>query len=169
MAVDNIIENAKRHEKEKIAQLEAKAKPLHKLVEEETFIVEDVTGQSYARQITPVTEAGVGVSSPRYQAGYSFELVLEVSPEDKDLPINTLSFKGYSPVKKGEYITAKIPRFYKEEVKSGLFAPHKSDLTFYLDRQYNSIEYAIEISVLSDTGDVLRRERAVDYNDYIKS
>ena len=66
----------------------------------------------------------------------------------------------------GDVITARIPR-YKEE-KIGGFLTTLNDMGWYVDREFDLEESAIEIIIKSDDGRELRRDRSVDYNKFLK-
>ena len=102
------------------------------------------------------------------QSGFMSKLVMDVTPGDKDNPIRTLIFNGISPVKAGDYISAQIPRYKEEKVNSGFYSsPFEKERVFYFDRKFNPEEIAIELTLLSENGDIIRIDRAVNYNKFV--
>ncbi|OGI88481.1 hypothetical protein A2995_00845 [Candidatus Nomurabacteria bacterium RIFCSPLOWO2_01_FULL_33_24] len=97
--------------KRDLDDLEARSKPLDELVVEELFNVEDVISHSCATSFTPISEMMIGGESPVYHGGLTTKLILQVTPNHISLPVRTLVFPGYSIVKGGDSIVAKIPRY----------------------------------------------------------
>ena len=126
------------------------------------FTVRDVIGQSYLMRFTPYSEMSVGKKSPSYETGFYSRLVLKVLPDEKSLPVNSLTFLGNSPVKSGDYISAQIPVYdamYKE----------KDTGDAYMFHQYKKEDTAIQLEILSEEGKVLRKDRAIDYEEIIRN
>jgi len=111
----------------------------------------------------------IGGRSPVYQGGFTSRLVLKVSPDNRDVPVRTLKFDGFSVVRAGDYVSAQIPRYEEKRVNSGFHSgPYDRDRVFYFDRNFNPEESAIELALLSADGNVLRRDRAVNYKNFVK-
>lgn len=154
----------KKMNEQEMKKLESKSKKLNELIVSENFIVEEVISESYATSFTPKSEMVLGGYSPSYSVGHTSRLVLKVSPDNKEIPVQTLNFSGSSIIKAGDYISAKIPK-YKKSKYNGLF---KKEKTFYFDRDFNSEESVIELALLSENEEVLRKDRSVDYRNFIK-
>ena len=152
--------------KEEIADLEARSRKLSELVVEEKFTVEQVIGESYATNVT-FYHSGIpfGTSIPSYETGFTLKQILTVLPYNQ-IPVRTLIFNGISPVKAGDYISAKIPVCERKEI-SGV-GPLDSNRVFYFDRNFTTEESAIELSILAPDGTVLRTDRSVDYKRFVK-
>jgi len=165
-----ILEKAEEQRQQEIKKLKSCSKPLHELVVEERFIVDDVIAKSYPTSFAPYSEMIIGGESHIYSGGFTSKLVLKVTPDSKDVPVRTLNFEGFSIVKLGDYISAKIPRYEEKRIKRGIGANHPfmQDLVFYFDREFNATESAIELSIRSKYDEVLRREWAVDYEKFRK-
>jgi len=146
------------------------SKPIYDLVVEARFTITDVLNESYSTNIRPMSEIVVGGHSPSYEGGYTSKLTLRVVPLNLPNPVKELEFHGYSIVKAGDLILAKIPRYEEKKLVTSLFyGPFNTgEKIFLLDRDYNPLEKAIELTLLSPNGDVLRRERSVDYHRYVK-
>ncbi len=151
------------HDAEKKKEIESRSKPLHELVVTENFTVKDVVAESY-RTLFAQSEL-IGKPSPVYEAGFTSKLVLKVSP-DNPIPVRTLNFAGVSIVRAGDYISAKIPKYEEKRVASSHVGPYYRDKVVYCDRDFNPEESAIELSILSKDGRVLRRDRAVNYKRF---
>ena len=154
-----------------IKRLESLSKPLNELIVEEKFNVNGVLVETYTHSITPLSELVIGGKSSTYKTGYSSRAILEVTPYRPNIPVKTLYFNGFSVVKAGDVILAKIPKYREEKVEDpdnyGLYESSKR--IFYLDRDFKPEEKAIEITILSSEGKKLRVERSVDYNLFIKN
>lgn len=147
-------------------------KSLEDLVVLYKFFVNEVVSKSKEVKFTPQSEIRFGGSTPRYTMGYASTLMLKVDPilSDKKI-VKTLTFNGYSPVRAGEIIEAKIPRYTFEETRE----PHRFiSKREYFDRPFNEKESAIEITIVNinllnhQTTKRLRTDRSVDYSYYIK-
>ena len=83
----------------------------------------------------------------------------------------TLIFYCISVVRAGDYISARIPKC-REEIAhdSNIFdLPSTYNRSFFFDREFNQVESAIELIILSKNGSkVLRRDKAVLYNNFAK-
>ena len=180
---ENMIQDVERRRVERIKELQSRSKPLHELVVTEKFTVDDVVAKSYATSISPLSEMRLGGQSQIYNGGFISRLVLQVTPDIKDIPVRTITFEGISVVLAGDYISAQIPRFEKQTESGEEFRgqgpriSHKFggsgsssmyELVFHLDRPYNPEESAIELAILSVDEKVLRRDRAVNYCDFVK-
>lgn len=153
-----------------IRDLESRSKKLSDLVFSERFTVDDVVGESHATSFTPDSEARYDGYSPVYDGGFTSKLALKVTADNKVVPVTTLKFDGISAVRAGDYISAKIPR-YREERANGpspCYGCYGTERLFYVDRDFKPEESAIELTILSRDGEVLRRDRAVNYKEFIK-
>ena len=154
---------------QQIAKLKSKSKQLYELVSTENFNVDDVVAKSYATSVTPQSEMIIGGRSPHYNTGFTSQLVLKVTPINSQVPIKTLNFHGFSIVKAGDRISASIPKYRKEELGGeGYVKPFNRAEIIYYDRDFNSEESAIELALLSADGKILRRDKAVDYENFVK-
>ncbi|HDD72458.1 MAG TPA: hypothetical protein ENG00_00025 [Candidatus Aenigmarchaeota archaeon] len=155
-------------EDRELQELRARSKPLHELVVSENFTVVGVVSKSYRTQFTPKSEMVIGGRSPVYSGGYIYKLILNVIPDNKNIPVRTLNFEGISPVCAGDYISAKIPRYEERKIEP-YGRPCCRSLTFYLDRDFRPEEDAIEISIFSeDRKRILRTDRSVDYEEIME-
>ena len=164
----------------------AAGRPLEELVVSEEFTVDTVVVNSYAVNISPKSEIVCGGSSSTYSGGYTSEVHLGVTPKDLSLPVRELVFKGFSAVRGGDYIVARIPCYteinaeYNRRMRS-FSAPEKQVEPVYVNRELNQIEQAIELNIIlrgeeletrigeDYTSDaILRTERSVDYSRFIK-
>ncbi len=172
---DVFIRNPERERQqiEEMEELESLSKQLYELVATENFTVDEVDGKYYSTSFTPHSEMRIGGKSPVYRGGFTSRLVLKVSPNNQDVPVRTINFDGFSIVRAGDYISAQIPRYQIKKVESGglhssgPYRPFNIKI-FYLDRDFDAEESAIELAILSADGKVLRRDRAVNYNEFIK-
>ena len=57
-----------------------------------------------------------GGHSPVYSGGCDTHLILKVKPENKEIPIHTLTFQGFSIVKGEDYICAKNPAYEEHSI-----------------------------------------------------
>lgn len=161
----------KERKAQELADLKARSKPLYELVVTEKFIVESVVANSHATYISPNSEMMIGGRSPSYKGGFTSRVSLQVTPDDSRVPVRNLIFEGISTVRAGEYISTQIPTY--EEINdpaqrdfSDRYGPKK---VFYLPRELKSEELAIELVIISPVDEsILRTERAVDYNRFIK-
>lgn len=152
-------------EKKRLARnkdLESQAKQLHELVATEKFMVNSAIGQDYAISFSIDSEWRCGSIPSTYGGGFRSILTLEVSPENKDIPIRTIIYNGRCEVRAGERIAAKIPKYEKK--KEELRVGQDNGKTFYIDRDFKTEESAIELTILSKNG---RTDRATDYDIYI--
>jgi len=167
--MEKIIQDAEKKRQQEISDLESRSKKLYELVATENFTVDEVIAESYATSFTPYSEMMIGGRSPVYRGGFTSRLVLKVSPDNQDVPVATLNFDGISVVKAGDYIAAQIPKFEEKRVETGFHSgPYNKDRVFYFDRSFNPEESAIELTLISPYGDVLRRDRSVDYKNFVK-
>jgi len=167
--MDKIMQDAEKKRQQEIADLESRSKKLYELVATENFTVNEVVAESYTTSFTPYSEMSFGGSSPVYRGGFTSRLVLKVSPDNRDVPVATLNFDGLSVVKAGDYIAAQIPRFEEKRIGTGFHSrPYDRDKVFYFDRDFNPEESAIELTLLSTDGNVLRKDRAVNYKKFSK-
>lgn len=126
----------------------SRAKPLHELVVSEYFTVDRI-------------------DLPHKNASAASYTILYVIPDRKNVQVRRLEFRGDSKVKVGDYIRAKIPRYNERKIRTGIFL-HESE-KIYQDRKFNLEEIAIEIEIIGEGGRVLRSDRSVDYDKYLKS
>ncbi len=143
-----IYKGAEDQRNKRIAELERISKPLHELVFSENFRIIDVIGESYPTSYSPMPH--MGGSSPTHDTGFTSRLTLDVDPEDKDIAVKTLKFDGFSIVRAGDYVTAKIPRYKEEIVKGGFYAGYSNERVFYLERSFEPVEFAIELVIFGD-------------------
>lgn len=155
-----------KEEEEKIAKLRACSKPLYEFVVCEHFRVDVVGSESHATQFTPESEIVIGGECPVYHGGFTSKLVLDVMPDNKNIPVRILEFTGNSSVMGGQRIIARIP-IYRKETVNRCFSPGE-DETFYLEREFKARESAIELNILNEKGKVLRTDKAVDYRRFVK-
>ncbi len=164
----DIFERIVEEQKQKIKDLEARSKSLHELVVSEMFTVDRVISESYATSFTPQSEIVLGGKCPVYEGGLTTRLVLGVTPDNKSVPVRTLSFSGISAVRAGDRVSARIPRYLEETVTGVYSRQYGNSRVFYLDRGFNAEESSIELAILSEDGKVLREDRAVDYRDFVE-
>ncbi|MBI2666217.1 hypothetical protein HYX13_01255 [Candidatus Woesearchaeota archaeon] len=169
---DSLEKEIEEKRNKEIEDLRSRSKPLEELLVSERFFVDEVIGESYATSVTPRSEPVIGGpprSSPNYPSGYTSRLTLNVTPENIDIPVRTIIFEGISSVRAGEYVFAKIPRYEKKIQRMGFdFGFHEESEVFYLNRSFNSEESAIELTLLSAEGNGVRRDRAVNYHNFVK-
>ncbi len=161
--LNNVMDEIQKEKLKKILDLESRSKKPSELVVTENFTVDEVVAETYPTSFTP--NPVIGGRSPSYKGGYASRLILNVSPDNKAIPVNLITFDGFSAVKAGDYISAKIPR-YAEELCNPM---RKGKKVFYFDRPFRNNESAIEIALLSAEGEVLRRERSVDFRRFVQS
>ena len=121
--------------------------------------MENVICTSYQTFITPSSEAIYGGMSPGYSGGYLSKLGLDVRPWKENVPVKKLNFNGFSPVKSGDVIIAKIPVYEEKKFSNWHF-----EKNFYLPREMGLEESAVEIVILSSDG-LLRTDRSVEYSN----
>ena len=169
---DKIDAAIKKEKSDRIARLEKESKPLHELVHELEFIVEEVISNQEATIYTK-GELMVGGHNHSYSGGYQSTLNLKVKPYPRPAPIKELVFNGMSTVEAGHHITAKIPA-YRGETESGLPQGSYNGLfawpehVYYLPIELKKKESAIELMIKSASGNILRIDRSVDYNKFVK-
>ncbi len=154
-----------QNSQEEIVDLESRSKQLYELVVTEKFTVLDVIAESDGTSFIPFSGIRIDEEIPVYNGGLTSRLVLEVLPDNPDVPVRTLTFNGFSIVRAGDYISAKIPRYEEKEVGNGL--DYRVGEILYLDRAFKPEECAIELAILSD-GTIKRRDRAVNYKYFVK-
>ncbi len=137
---------------EKIERLKRLSKPLYELVVTERLQVNKVV-----------------VENLRGSEVLGVEKLLCVA-SDKKGQRRSVAFYGHSPVLAGQTIEVKIPR-YQEIREKPWFEEDKA--VFYIPRDISNAEWvyetAIEISILSDDGRVLRTDRSSDYEDFVNN
>ena len=158
--VDQIIKDIEEYKRKELERLEKNSKNLSELVRDEKFIIGAVLGESLE---TSVTEGPtiIGGYNPSTATGYAHSLTLKV--HGTVTAIKSIKFRGTSPVRSGDKIVVKIPRFKVH--KSPGFEFSDDGKEYYLDRDYNSIEQAIEIAIIKGKR-IARRDRSVDYHIY---
>ena len=167
--INSIMRDAEKKREQEIRDFESRSKHLYELVATENFTVDEVVAESCATSFTPDSEMRFGGSSPVYNGGFTSRLVLKVSPNNQDVPITALNFDGLSVVKAGDYISAQIPRFEEKRVGTEFLSEsYDRDRVFYFDRDFEPEESAIELTLLSADGNVLRRDRSVNYKSFVK-
>lgn len=167
--IDKLLDNVEKRKVGEIKRLELLSKKLCDLIVTERFTVNDVIVKSGATSFTPYSEMVIGGTSPVYRGGFTSRIVLEVLPDDKDIPIRTINFDGFSIVKAGDLIYAQIPKYREErlgrKIRIGMNDRNK---VYYLSRDFTPEESAIELCILSEEGRILRRERSVSYENFAK-
>lgn len=166
--ISDMMQRLVQEQRDLIADLESRSKKLSDLVVTERFIVLSAVGETSRAIFAPSSEIVIGGNSPAYGGGFTTRLALNVSPENRGLPIHTLIFEGFSGVRSGDHILAQIPR-YEERVVNLLFNsnPYNNTRNFYLDRAFRPTETAIELSIhSSDDTVILRTDRSIDYSFY---
>jgi len=167
--LNKIMEESQERIIQEFEDVKSKSKSLKELIVTEKFIVNDVVAKSSGTHFTPESEKIMGGSSPIYNGGFTSKLILTVSP-DNHILVKILYFEGFSIIKGGDYISALIPRYEKKGIsnvdldKIGRIESR----TFYFDRPFNPMEYAIELALLSPEGKVLREDRAINYREFVK-
>ena len=167
-----LLRNEELGRQRRIEELKTISKPLHELVVSEEFLIEEILGQSHAHSFTPISEVRFGGNSPQYEGGYSYDITMKVFSKGKGpvgIPVRTIYFEGNFPGLAGNSVIAKIPRYKQENViiSSSSFA-NKGEEVFYLDREFKSEEEAIELSILFSDGKILRTDRSVNYEEFMK-
>ncbi len=166
-----IMKRQKEEFEQQLEEARALSKPLHELVVSVNFTVDDVIATSQTTSFTPSSERVIGGESPVYHEGFIFKSVLQVTPDAQDIPVRAINFAGISAVRAGDYIAAQIPRYEERVVYPGFFAKRyigdDKRYTFFYDRDFKPNEFAIELKIL-EGGRVLRTERAINYNKFVK-
>jgi|SRR3989344_1096572 len=151
-----------------LEDIATESKPLPELIFEEEFIVTNVLSQT--NLIDDNIFSLEFDKSLQINKGYAPNLTLNVIPavlaSNKNIPIKELIFYGNSPVRKGDIIKAKVPRFKLENRESATISTYNR-IAFY-DRPYQTTERAIEISIV-DGEKIVRIDRAIDYPKYQKN
>jgi len=146
--------------------LEARAKPLYELTKEELFRVEYILAESYGHHVAPVSEMIIGGRSGSYSAGQSTRTTLTVRPE-RAIPVKTLIFEGPTALRKGDRISATIPRYESHGDEERRFLDNLLPRVIYTDRPYKSKEEAIEIKTFSiNKGEAVRTDRSANYKRF---
>jgi hypothetical protein len=159
------LKSAYEQEREELLR---KSKPLQDLLFIEHFYVPNSTIQeSYNTSFTPTSELIIGGNNTQYNAGLLFKTIIDVEPQYDDIPIKKLHFCSSSIVKKGDYISALIPRFTEKKMGYLKYNPNIKEV-FYFDRLYNEIEHPIELLIHSNDKqkDVIKKERSPNYYNY---
>lgn len=166
----DIIKNAELKRQEQIKDFKANSKNLYELLIFENFKINEVNSQIYTTNCTPNSNIIFNCIKPMsYHSGFTPKLTLKVTPNDKYNPIRTLIFEGISPVKAGDYISAQIPRYEEKKVSANFYSgPFNKELVFYFDREFNQEESAIELVLISEDGNILRRDKAINYDGFFK-
>lgn len=150
-----------------LADLKSKNKSLSDLIFDKKFFVKAVIGENYSTSFTPQSEVMIGGRSLVYNAGFVSRLSLQVKDYDLEnkTGIETIVFNGDLPVLAGNVILAKIP-IYERKVLENPNQWSSDKPVFYLDRACNNIELAIELSLVTDSREIIRVQRGVDYSRY---
>lgn len=162
----------KENRKRELEELTRNSKPLEQLLVHETFQVLSVIQQSLSCSHTPISEMRIGGKSPIYNTGYSTIVTMEVRPFNS-IPVRTLVFNGISSVKRGDKVTALIPRYEKKHPLLTYVPENEEEVNrnlFYYDRPYKEVELAIELNILpqnSEDSTIARTERAVEYKNFV--
>lgn len=165
--MDKISQDAEQKRQIEIKDLESQSKKLYELVTMTKFTIDEVVAESYPTYFTPNSEMRIGGESPIYNGGFTSKLTLKVTPDNPEIPVEILTFDGFSIVKAGDYISAKIPK-YEERTDPEIYLGNQNKKTFYIDRTFNSKESAIELALLSSEGNILRRDRSINYRNFTK-
>jgi hypothetical protein len=105
------------------------------------------------------------------KGGIKPECFLMVKPFDKNCPIHTLKFSGYTPIIGGNIISAKIARYKEHEFRNFVRKYRRKHnmrpevMTLYNDRPYESVEVALELTMF-DNDRVVRKDRSPEYKLY---
>lgn len=163
-------ENIQKREDARRVELQGKSKDIIDLVFEEYFIVNEVLCRAEEVSISHIDgNTMLGGRVPTHNAVYVFSTELTVKPGNNDIPIKKLEFLGYSAAKAGDQIWARIPRYVIEKVSRETRHRYDSGIeTFYLDRDWNEKENAIEITILDDNLKNARIERAINFRNFYK-
>ena len=149
---------------EKLRKAKENSLPLHMLVIQSDFRVRNVESEFVsAHDYFPSTRAEPGYS------GLVIPLItMGVEPVDSSIPVKTLKFPGYSPVRIGDGIAAKIPKYRTRTVKrSPLHEPGArttKDYVFYHNRKFRPVENAIELAIKDGAQGIARVDRSVNYD-----
>ena len=154
-----INENRKRE----LKNLQARAKPLHELVITQEFVVTNITSQSYATSITPISEVMIEGLSPKYSGGFRVQTVLDVQPTAYGVPVRTILFSGYTPVRSGELVRVSMPCY--EKLKPSL--SYDDTQEYYVPRALTKLEQALEIVIVYGGHDV-RTDRSTLHGMFAK-
>jgi len=136
------------------------SKTPYKFVVSEDFVIDDVVAKTYQTDVyIPSTRWEWGHNK---KGGYTSKLFLKVKPDNADVVVNALIFEGISIVKAEDHISAKIPRcdWFHHQTDSYRWG--------YFRRGYKPTETAVELSLLSEDGKILRRDRAANYKSFVK-
>ena len=156
-----------RNQEKERKDLEERAKPLHKLVREEYFLVEGVESESYSHSVTPMSEMRIGGRSSSYHAGYSTRTNIAVTPT-REIPVKNLVFEGSTSVRKGDLILALITRYEKHKEQRHFEDSCTPRNVLYTERPYKETEEAIEIAIIDNQKEVMRKDRSVNYARFTK-
>ncbi len=154
-------ENKEREDLERIS------KPLHELVVEARFRVQQVTSQCYSTEFTPSSESRIGGTSPVYSGGYTIQTNLDVISDDSQVPVKKLIFAGITSVRKGDNILARIPRY--DKIRK--FWMNDEDESYHVPREYRELEQAMEIGTFGpntsiQTDEIVRTDRSAIYSKF---
>ena len=164
-----LMRDMERRRKREQKDLEARAKPLYELTREEFFTVQGVLQESYSHSVTPTSEIMIGGRSPSYGAGYSTHATITVMPDNSKLPIKTFIFEGPVTLRKGDRVSATIPRYEKHECEEERFGCHVSQRVIYTDRPYKEQEEAVQIITMrEDERGAVRTDRSANYRRFTK-
>jgi hypothetical protein len=165
--VDEMIQDSMKTEKQEIADLESRSKELHERIATENFTVNSIIARTRPTSFTINSEMVMGARSPTYEGGFTSQLVLKVSPDNKNIPIKSIIFNGFSIIKAGDYIAAQILK-YETEIITPRYSGNGNKRFFYIDRDFNIEEDAIELALLSEDGSILRKDRSINYRNFTK-
>lgn len=153
------LEKIREVAKENWKSVEDKSKKLYELLVTERFTVEGVLGELKTSSYTSSSDMVFGEKSLGGITAVYPKLTLEVTP-DKEIPVRFINFDGYSPVKRGDYIEATIPKYEERRF-------FEVDSILYTERDFKEKENAIELAILSKDGNILRRDRTADYKIFV--
>ncbi len=163
-SIGDMEKSVEQQHRNRIKDLEARAKPLHELVVSQDFIVKKVIIKNYKTSISPHSEHVYGGRSSTYDGGYIVETSLDVQPLQKRVPVRKLLFEGYSGVRAGDKIRARISCFNEEHISNQYGGASR---TYYFPRALQKIENVIEIEILQN-GEIVRVERGTLYEEFQK-
>jgi hypothetical protein len=161
-----------RRRVEELEKLKTNSKKLGEIIFNYEFDVGEVISEIYLNSASPASKL---MDFEKYSIPKNTpipKLTLSVFPKIESIPTRKLTFYGNSPVRAGDLISAQIP-IYEQKIIRASFSelkrnPRASDKSFYLERDIQTEESAIEIIIHSIDGKELRRDRAVNYDFFFK-
>ena len=159
---DSHVDQEEKKKNREIDVLKSKSKPLHELVQMVNFRIDDV--------LATIIKTSYSSDETGIFHNYAPKLILNGVPDDLNIATRILTFEGFSIIKAGDYVSAKIPRYdkktiYSERKVASSWLPHWEN--FYIDREFKIEEVAIELAIRFDKS-ILRSDRAGNYDDFFK-